>query len=89
MWKRLALWKKIAIGSGATVVVLLTAAVIWIGPRFLIGIMTYGRQAREGTLQVGDPAPTAAVVGLGDNGPQQLAEWIGTRPLVLIFGSFT
>ena len=47
------------------------------------------RQAREGNLQVGDPAPRVALVGLDGTSTKNLAEWIGPRPLVLVFGSFT
>ena len=63
-------------------------AFFWIGPRFVIGILTYGRQAREGTLQVGDPAPSVSLVST-DGTTLSLSEKIGARPLVLIFGSFT
>ena len=81
--------KRILLGSGALILLIVIGGVIWIGPRFLIGILTYGRQAREGTLQVGDPAPSVSLVGLDGSESRDLSEWIGPRPLVLVFGSFT
>ena len=62
---------------------------VYPGPRFLIGVMTYGRQAREGNLKVGDPAPVVSLVDLDGSTTRKLSEWIGERPLVLVFGSFT
>jgi len=81
--------KKICIG----LVVLLAIAVgvaFWLDiPRFVIGLATYGRQAREGTLAVGDPAPSVTLHELDGATAQPLESHIGSRPLVLIFGSFT
>ena len=59
-----------------------------IGPRNIIGMMLYD-QRREGALQVGDRAPDVMLAKAGGAGDSQLSEWIGGRPLVLIFGSFT
>ena len=82
------LWK-IVIG---VVAVLLLAAVIgalYVGPRNVIGILTFGQQAREGSLQVGDAAPEITVVSLDGVTEKPLTDWMGSRPLVLVFGSFT
>jgi peroxiredoxin len=46
-------------------------------------------QRREGTLKVGDPAPDVTLVGLDGTSEVKLASLFGTRPLVLVFGSFT
>ncbi len=82
--------KKILTGGGLLVVLLLVGGVYLMGgPRFVIGIMTYGRQAREGDLKVGDPAPVVSLVALDGSTRQGLNEWIGEKPLVLVFGSFT
>lgn len=86
--------KKVLLLSGI-VVGLLVAAVIavafWLDiPRMLIGYMQYGRhQVREGTLRVGDPAPVVALHAIDGGPPRPLREWSGSKPLVLIFGSFT
>jgi len=80
--------KQILIWGGVLLVVLLVVAVVRISPRFIIGILTYGRQAREGSLQVGAPAPAVSLVGM-DGATVEPAEWIGDKPLVLVFGSFT
>ena len=42
----------------------------------------------EGRLKVGDPAPDVALVTL-DGQPTRLAEHFGTKPTVIVFGSFT
>lgn len=61
---------------------------VWqIGPRNIIGILLYD-QRREGALKVGDIAPDVVLTAL-DGREVHLASSIGTRPLVLIFGSFT
>ena len=86
--------KKILLILGAGVAVLVVGVVavaFWLDvPRMVIGYMKYGRhQVREGTLQVGDPAPAVALHALEDGDPRPLSEWTGSKPLVLIFGSFT
>jgi len=81
--------KKIAIGVAAVVVLLLGVAVVRMGPRNLIGWAMYGRQAHDGKLQVGDPAPDVALVGLDGTASTRLSERFGERPVVLVFGSFT
>jgi hypothetical protein len=81
--------KKMLLILGLLVTIAVIGAVAWIGPRNLIGLLTYGGQAREGDLQVGDLAPQVSLVGLDGSTTKNLAEWIGPRPLVLVFGSFT
>jgi hypothetical protein len=81
--------KNIGIGLAAVLVLLLGAAVVWMGPRNLIGWATYGRQARDGKLTVGDPAPDVTLVALDGTTSARLSNWFGDRPVVLVFGSFT
>jgi hypothetical protein len=81
--------KNVAIGVGVAIVLLLVFAVVRIGPRNVIGFVTYGRQAREGRLRVGDPAPDVALVALDGTTPTRLSDWFGDQPVVLVFGSFT
>ena len=81
--------KKILLALGA-LLGLAVAVAFWLDiPRFVIGLNTYGRQAREGTLGVGDPAPVVSVYELDGVSSRELSEWTVERPLVLIFGSFT
>jgi len=82
------LWKVLAIGIGVLAVVVVVA-VLYFGPRNLIGIMTYGQQAREGSLRVGDAAPIVNLAALDGTSERPLSDWIGEQPLVLVFGSFT
>jgi hypothetical protein len=70
-------------------VVIAGIAFFYIGPRNVIGVMTYGRQARDGDIQVGDSAPDVTLVSLDGAEKRPLADWIGKRPVVLVFGSFT
>jgi hypothetical protein len=74
---------------GLLALVLAAAGVLaWqIGPRNIIGILFY-HQRREGHLEVGDPAPDVVLATL-EGGEARLAQWIGERPLVVVFGSFT
>lgn len=58
-----------------------------IGPRNVWGMMRYD-QRRDGDLQVGDRAPDVALTAL-DGSRVRLADRIGSRPLVLVFGSYT
>ena len=59
-----------------------------IGPRNIIGMLKYD-QRREGDLVVGDRAPDVRLAKLDGSGDAQLAELIGGKPLVIVFGSFT
>ena len=58
------------------------------GPRNLIGMLRYD-QREEGTLKVGDRAPDVRLVSLDGKTPVKLADQLGGKPTVLIFGSFT
>lgn len=83
--------KKI-LGRIVLVVVLVAIAVAGymvyrIGPRNVWGMMRYD-QRREGDLRVGDRAPDVALTAL-DGTEVRLSDRIGSRPLVLIFGSYT
>ena len=55
----------------------------------VVGFMRYGlSQARPGELHRGIAAPDAALVTL-DGSESRLLDYVGERPLVLVFGSFT
>jgi hypothetical protein len=57
------------------------------GPSNVWGMLRYD-QREEGRLEVGDLAPNVALVSL-DGSPVHLHQRLGTRPVVLIFGSYT
>jgi len=82
------LWKKVLLGVAG----LLLAAgglMAWkIGPKNIIGMIRYD-QRQEGRLHVGDRAPDVALMSLDGKTTVHLADSIGEKPLVLIFGSFT
>ena len=73
----------------AVLLVIAAGAFFYIGPRNVIGILTYGQQARDGDLRVGDVAPNVTLVDLDGTSQRPLTNWVGTRPLVMVFGSFT
>jgi hypothetical protein len=82
------LFKKILL-----IAVLLLAAVAgviaWkIGPRNVIGMLRYD-QRKEGSLKVGDHAPDVSLVSLDGKSPVRLSEHVGSKPLILVFGSYT
>jgi hypothetical protein len=81
--------KKVLLIVLGVVLVIAAAAFFYIGPRNVIGVLTYGQQARDGDLQVGDAAPIVDVVALDGENRRPLSDFIGMRPLVLVFGSFT
>ena len=64
------------------------AAVYFIGPRNLIGMWRYD-QRNEGSLKVGDHAPDVTLAGLYGATEVHLRDHVGSKPLVLIFGSYT
>lgn len=85
--------KRILVGAGLLILVLAGAAVSYIGPRNVIGILRYDTR-REGELKLGDAAPEVELVALGndaDAGTERikLRDQLHGRPLVLVFGSFT
>ncbi len=83
------LWKKILIGLGVLLVAAICAAAYMAGgPRNLIGMLRYD-QRQEGSLKVGDRAPDVGLLSLDGRTPVRLAEQLGGRPTVLVFGSFT
>lgn len=72
-----------------SVVVLAGAVLAWqIGPSNIVGMLLYD-QRREGALVVGDRAPDVKLAKLDGSGDVRLAEFIGGKPLVIVFGSFT
>jgi hypothetical protein len=87
--KRKRLLKRILLGL-AVVVVLAVGGMTYMigGPRNLIGMLRYD-QRQEGTLRVGDRAPDVTVFALDGKTPVRLAQELGGKPTVLVFGSFT
>jgi hypothetical protein len=60
------------------------------GPRDVYGFLRYALpQWHEGDLRVGDVAPDARIYSLDGRTAFYLRDKIGSRPLVLIFGSYT
>ncbi|MGB6483420.1 MAG: hypothetical protein WBE86_08035 [Candidatus Acidiferrales bacterium] len=60
------------------------------GPRDVYGFLRYALpQWRQGDLHVGDRAPDARIFSLDGRTAFYLHDKIGSRPLVLIFGSYT
>ena len=72
----------------AIVVGLGTVAVAKIGPSNVIGMLRYDTR-KEGDLRIGSAAPDVALHAVSGAGVVHIAERIGPRPLVLVFGSFT
>lgn len=81
-------WKKVSIGLGAVLLLLVVAGVVVVGPRNVIGMIRYDKR-EEGKLKVGDPAPDVALVGPDGVSRVRISQRIGPRPLVLVFGSYT
>lgn len=77
-----------ALAGGILVFAVAAAGVAFIGPRNVIGMIRYDKR-QEGKLRVGDRAPDVTLVGLDGQSNVRIADRIGARPLVLVFGSYT
>jgi len=82
------MWKRVLLGLGIAVVAVAGFMVQRIGPRNIIGMLRYDTR-REGHLQPGDPAPDVVAFGLDGTSQVSVLERSGSKPLVLVFGSFT
>ena len=82
------MWKRVLLGVGIAVVVVAGFMVQRIGPRNIIGMLRYDTR-REGHLQPGDAAPDVVAFGLDGASRVSVLERTGSKPLVLVFGSFT
>jgi hypothetical protein len=82
------LWKRILLGIGLLALAAAAFAIWRFGPRNVIGMLRYD-QRQEGSLKVGDRAPDVVLLAPDGKTPVHLSEFIGDRPLVLVFGSFT
>lgn len=80
--------KKILWIVGGLIVVAAAVMAYVIGPKNVIGMLRYD-QRRDGDLKVGDRAPDALLVSLDGRSRQPLLAAAGSKPLVLVFGSFT
>jgi len=80
--------KKLLLGVLAVIVLLVSAFVWRIGPRNVFGMLRYD-QRREGDLAVGHAAPDVSLYALDGRTRVRLADEIGAKPLVIIFGSYT
>jgi hypothetical protein len=82
------MWKRIVLGLAGLAVLAGAAFVFFvIGPRNAWGMLRYDTRV-EGSLKVGDKAPDLELVTL-EGQRVHLAERLGSKPTVLIFGSFT
>lgn len=79
--------KKALVAGGVLAAIAAVVAVVFIGPRNVLGMMRYDIR-REGDVKVGDRAPEVTLLGR-DGAPAHLTERLGAKPTVLIFGSFT
>ena len=88
MKRRTAKW--LLLGGAVVLLALLVPEVmklVQMGPKDYWGMMRYD-QREEGDLAVGDAAPDVVVRAL-DGAPARLGDRLGTRPVVLVFGSYT
>jgi hypothetical protein len=83
------MWKKALLAVLVLLVGAAAYAVISFGPRNIIGMLRYD-QRQEGSLKVGDTAPNVDLLALDGKTPVPLKDSIGgSKPVVLVFGSFT
>lgn len=80
--------KRISLWIGVVVLLLAVGAAAFIGPRNIAGLIRYGH-TEQGTLRVGDRAPDVILVSLDGKTRSHLSQYLGAKPLLVIFGSFT
>jgi hypothetical protein len=80
--------KRVLLSVAILVAAVVAFGVAKIGPRNVIGMLRYDTR-KEGTLRPGSLAPDVALHAVAGAGTVRIADHIGRRPLVLVFGSFT
>ena len=81
--------KKILLGIVILLLLAGGAFTYWMGgPSMVFGMLRYD-QREEGKLRIGDRAPDVPLISLNGKDQLKLSSYIGPKPLVLIFGSFT
>ena len=80
--------KRIFPWIAGVVLLLAIGAAAFIGPRNIAGLIRYGH-TEQGMLRVGDRAPDVVLLSLDGKTRSHLSEYVGAKPLVVVFGSFT
>lgn len=80
--------RRLLVIAGVLALGFVVFALVALGPRNILGMLRYD-QRREGNLRVGDRAPDVGLLALDGKTPLRLADAVGGKPLVLLFGSFT
>ena len=80
--------RRILLVAGALLLAGAAYVVFSMGPRNILGMIRYD-QRQEGRLKVGDRAPDVELVSLDGVRRVRLRAFVGGRPLVLVFGSYT
>jgi len=87
--KRLFMWIGISLGA-LLVIAFVALSVMAGGPKDALYMVRYALpHMHRGNLKIGDSAPDARVFALNGAETFHIRERTGTRPLVIIFGSFT
>ncbi len=80
--------KKVAIVVLALLLGVAAVVVLRFGPRNVLGMIRYD-QRKEGSLKVGDSAPDVELVATDGTSRLHVKDFVGNKPLVLVFGSYT
>jgi hypothetical protein len=80
--------KRVLLAIAVLVAAVVAFGVAKIGPGNVIGMLRYDTR-KEGALRPGSLAPDVALHAVAGAGTVRIADHIGRRPLVLVFGSFT
>ncbi|MDP9147738.1 MAG: hypothetical protein M3N22_08765 [Acidobacteriota bacterium] len=83
--------KWVAVGVAAlALIAAIGLSVVAGGPKDAIGMVRYALpHMHRGDLKVGDDAPDAVLLALDGESRFHIRERTGSRPLVLVFGSYT
>ncbi len=74
--------------AGLAVAGVVAFAILRIGPRNILGMVRYDER-REGDLKVGEQAPDVELVALDGTSKVHLRDFVDSKPLILLFGSYT
>jgi len=87
--KKISMWIGISVGA-LLLVAFIALSVMAGGPKDALYMVRYALpHMHRGNLKVGDAAPDAKLFALNGSDTFHVRERAGSKPLVLVFGSFT
>jgi hypothetical protein len=87
--KKLCIWIGVSLGA-LLIIAFVALSVLAGGPKDALYMVRYALpHMHRGNLKIGDPAPDARIYALDGTETFHIRQRTGTKPLVIVFGSFT